>query len=174
MTTRPLVPGKGSMIDTYSRGLTVAAAIGAGLAAGVYFTFASFVMPGLRKLSHSSAISAMNSINKAAPASPLLMLVLFGTGIVAVLLMISGFQHRDDPAAVWQLVGAGLYIVSVLVTVMYHVPHNEQLIKVDPHGAGAGATWSHYYSAWMGWNWVRTVTALGGTVSLVLSLRASR
>lgn len=162
------------MIDSYSRGLTLTAVIGAGVVAGVYFAFATFVMPGLRRAPASSAISAFNGINKAAPASPLFMLVLFGTGIVSVLLMIWGFGHRDDPTAVWLLVGAALYIVSLLVTAMYHVPHNEQLMKVDPHGAGAAATWAQFYSAWMGWNWVRTVTALGGTVSLVLSLRASR
>jgi uncharacterized membrane protein len=159
------------MIDNYSRGLTLSAAIGAGVVAGVYFAFATFVMPGLRKQPPGSAISAMNSINKAAPASPLFMLVLFGTGIVSVLLVIWGLQHRDNPAAVWLLVGAGLYILSLLVTMMYHVPHNDQLMKVNPHGSGAAATWAHFYSAWMGWNWVRTVTALGGTASLVLALR---
>jgi len=128
-------------------------------------------MPGLRRVSHSQAISAMNGINKSAPASPLLMLALFGTGIVCVLLMVAGFRNLDDPAAVWLIVGAALYIVSVLITVIYHVPHNDQLLKVDPNGAGAGSTWSHFYSSWMAWNAVRTLAAAGGTVSLVLALR---
>jgi uncharacterized membrane protein len=70
------------MIDSYARGLTLAGAIGAGLSAGVYLAFSTFVMPGLRKEPSSRAISAMNSINKAAPGNPLLMLVLFGTGIL--------------------------------------------------------------------------------------------
>jgi uncharacterized membrane protein len=50
----------------------------------VYLAFSTFVMPGLRKLPPAHAISAMNSINKAAPSNPLLTLVLFGTGIVCV------------------------------------------------------------------------------------------
>jgi uncharacterized membrane protein len=162
-----------TMIDTYSRGLTVTAAIGAGLGAGVYLAFSTFVMPGLRKLSPSNAISAMNSINKAAPSNPLLMLVLFGTGIVCVLLMITGFQRRDT-VAVWQIVGAALYLISLLVLVGYHVPHNDQLMKVDPNAPGAHATWSHFYTAWMAWNHIRTLAAAGGAVSLVLALRASR
>jgi uncharacterized membrane protein len=172
--TTTLSSRTGSMIDNYSRGLTLSAVIGAGVVAGVYFAFATFVMPGLRRAPASSAIGAFNGINKAAPASPLFMLVLFGTGIVSVLLMIWGLQHRDNPAAIWMLVGAGLYLVSLLVTMMYHVPHNEQLMKVDPHGSGAAATWTQFYSAWMGWNWVRTVTALGGTISLVFALRPAR
>lgn len=159
------------MIDNYSRGLTVIAAIGAGLSAGVYLAFSTFVMPGLRKQSPSSAISAMNSINKAAPSSPLLMLMLFGTGIVSVLVMIAGI-HRHDAATVWQIAGAVLYLLSVLILVGYHVPHNNQLMKVDPNSPGAGATWSHFYSAWMAWNHARTLTAFGGATSLVLALRA--
>lgn len=160
------------MTDAYSRWLTSVATVGAGVSAGVYFAFATFVMPGLRRVSHSQAISAMNGINKSAPASPLLMLVLFGTGIVCVLLMISGFRNLDDPKAAWVIAGAALYVVSVLITVMYHVPHNDQLLKVDPNGVGAGSTWSHFYSSWMAWNIVRTLAAAGGTVSLVLALRA--
>lgn len=160
------------MMTGYAQGLTVAAAIGAGLSAGVYFAFSTFVMPGLRKQPAPHAISALQSINKAAPSSPLLMLVLFGTGIVCVLLMIAGFQHGGDPAAVWQIVGAALYLVSVLILVGYHIPHNDQLMKVDPNGSGAGTTWSHFYSAWMAWNHVRTLAAAGGAVSLVLALRA--
>lgn len=160
------------MIDTYSRGLVVAAAIGAGVTAGVYFAFSTFVMPALRKLSHTQAISTMNSINKAAPNNPLFMLALFGTGIVCVLVMVVGFRHRDDPAAAWEIVGAALYLVSVLVTVLYHVPHNEQLMKVDPDGGAAGTAWAHFYSGWMAWNHVRTLAATAGTVSLILALRA--
>ena len=88
------------MIDSYSRWLTVAAAVGAGL----YLAFSTFVMPGLRKLPPAHAISAMSSINKAAPSNPLLILV------------------------------------------GYHVPHNDQLMKVGPNAAGAGATWSRFYT----------------------------
>jgi uncharacterized membrane protein len=69
------------MIDGYARGLTLAAAVGAGITAGVYFAFSTFIMTGLRRLSHAQSIAAMNAINKAAP-NPLFMLALFGTAIV--------------------------------------------------------------------------------------------
>lgn len=159
------------MTDSYVRTLTIAATIGAGLSAGVYFAFSTLVMGGIRRLTPPQAVSAMNGINKAAPANPLLMLVLFGTGIVCVLLMISGLQHRDVPAAGWQIAGAALFLTGMLITVIYHVPHNEQLMKVDPTGAGASAAWQHFYPSWIAWNHARTLTSLAGTVSLVLALR---
>ena len=161
-----------TMTDTYSRSLTIAAALGAGVTAGVYFAFSTFVMAGIRKLAPSQSIAAMNAMNKAAPASPLFMLLLFGTAVGCVLLAISGFQHQGSPAATWQLVGCALYLVSLFVTMIYHVPHNDQLMKVDPNSAGAAQTWSHFIKPWMAWTHVRTVAALGGTASLVYSLRA--
>lgn len=160
------------MTDTYTHALTAVAAFGAGLSAGVYLAFSTFVMPGLRKQSPPHAIRAMNSINKAAPSNPLLMLLLVGTGIVCVLLIITACRHRGDAAAEWQIAGAALYLISVLILVGYHVPHNNQLMVVDPNAAGGDAAWSHFYSAWMVWNHLRTLAAATGTISLVLALQA--
>lgn len=70
------------MTGSQARWPTGAAAPGGGLSAGVYLAFSTVAMPGPRKLPPAHAISAMNSINKAAPGNPLLMLVPFGTGIV--------------------------------------------------------------------------------------------
>jgi uncharacterized membrane protein len=159
------------MIDGYGRGLTLAAAIGAAVTAGVYFAFSTFIMTGLRRLSHAQSIAAMNAINKAAP-NPLFMLALFGTAIACVVLAIHGLRNRDG-ATVWLMVGCALYLISALVTVAYHIPHNDALMTVDPDAAGAGTTWSHFVAPWLAWNHVRTVTSLAGTVSLVLALRAT-
>ncbi len=159
------------MIESYSRGLTLAAAVGAGITAGVYFAFSTFIVTALRRLPPAQGITAMNAINKAAP-NPLFMLALFGTGIVCVVLAISGLRHREEPAALWQLAGCALYIVSLLVTLVYHIPHNEALMKLDPHSAGADATWSRFVTPWMAWNHVRTLAAAGGTLSLIIALRA--
>jgi uncharacterized membrane protein len=159
------------MTDTYARTLTSAATIGAGLSAGVYLAFSTLVMGGIRKLTPSQAITAMKSINRAAPTNPLLMLVLFGTGIICVLLMISGLQHRDNPAAAWQIVGAVLFLIGMLITITYHVPHNDQLMKVDASAAGASTTWKHFCASWIAWNHARALASFGGAASLVLALR---
>ena len=45
------------MIDGYPRVLTIVAAIGAGLAAGVFFAFSTFVMTALRSPSRAAATS---------------------------------------------------------------------------------------------------------------------
>src|SRR5689334_11845619 len=67
------------------------------------------------------------------------MLVLSGTGIVCVLVVIAGFQHKGGPAAVWQIAGA-LYLVSVLILVGCHLVallHGMDGLEPRPH-AGRG------------------------------------
>jgi hypothetical protein len=62
------------MIDV----LTFAAAIGAGLVAGIFFAFSSFVMRALARIAPPQGIAAMQSINVAV-INPVFMAVFLGT-----------------------------------------------------------------------------------------------
>jgi uncharacterized membrane protein len=159
------------MTDTFTRVLTIIAVVGGGLSAGVYLAFSTFIIAGIRRLPPAQAISAFNGINRAAPASPVFMLVLFGTGLVCLALVVLGLVHRHGPAAGWLVAGAALVVLSLLITVVYHVPHNDRLMTVDVDAATAAQTWSHFITPWLAWNHARALTATAGTVSLLLALR---
>jgi uncharacterized membrane protein len=159
------------MIGGYSQVLTTIAAVGAGVSGGVFFAFSTFVMKALGRLPAAEGISAMNAINKAAPA-PLFMLALFGTGAVAVAASVAALRHLDQRWAVCVLAGTALYLVCLIVTAAYHVPRNNALALVDPAAPGAGQTWARYLSSWTAWNHVRTVTAVAGSAAFILALRA--
>lgn len=154
-----------------ARIVTGAAAAGAGLSAGVYLAFSAFVMPGLRRLPPPQAITAMNAINEAAPRSPLLMTVLFGTAALCLALFVMVVRDHHNATNWWSVAGALLYLISVLILVFYHVPHNNALMAVDPHTATADDIWSRFYTAWTAWNHLRTVTAGAGSIGLLLALR---
>jgi uncharacterized membrane protein len=53
------------MIDGCPRVLTLTSAVGAGLVAGIFFAFSSFVMKALDRLPPAQGIAAMQSINVA-------------------------------------------------------------------------------------------------------------
>jgi uncharacterized membrane protein len=159
------------MIDGYPRALTLIAAIGAGLGAGVFFAFSTFVMTALRRLPDRQGLAAMQAINKAAP-SPLFMTALFGTAAVCVALGISALTRLGERSAVYQLIGSALYIAGVVVTIAYHIPRNDALALVDPSSPGAADAWRHYEMGWTAWNHVRTLTHLAGAVMLTLAFRA--
>ncbi|HEY7263141.1 MAG TPA: anthrone oxygenase family protein [Trebonia sp.] len=159
------------MIDGYPRILIIIAAAGTGVSAGVYFAFSTFVMKALGRLPATQGISAMQAINKAAPA-PLFMLALFGTGALSIALSALAVPHLDQRWAVCVLAATALYLVSVILTMVYHVPRNDALALVDPNGPGAARAWAHYLSSWTAWNHVRTVTALAGSTVFIIALRA--
>ena len=100
------------MIDSLSRGLSVATALGAGLNAGVFFAFSSFVMTALRRLPAAQGISAMNAINKAAPTA-WFMAAFVGTAIACVVLAVSAFRRLGQPSSVYQLAGAACLTLSL-------------------------------------------------------------
>jgi uncharacterized membrane protein len=159
------------MIDGNPQILTIIAAVGAGVSGGVFFAFSTFVMKALGRLPAARAISAMNAINKAAPA-PLFMLALFGTAAVCIALSVPALHHLDQRWAAYVLTATALYLVCVVLTIVYHVPRNDALALVDPTGPGAAHAWAHYLSPWTTWNHVRTVTALAGSTAFILALRA--
>jgi uncharacterized membrane protein len=159
------------MIAGYPRTFTIVAAVGAGVSGGVFFAFSTFVMKALGRLPDAEGISAMNAINKAAP-TPLFMLALFGTGAVSIALSVEALRHLGQRWAAYLLIGSALYLVCVVLTMAYHVPHNNALALVDPTGPSAAHAWAQYLSPWTAWNHVRTVSALAGTTAFILALRA--
>ena len=154
-----------------TQALTVAAATGAALTGGVFFAFSSFVMSGLDRLPGRDAIVAMQAINKAAP-SPLFMTALFGTAVLSVGTGVVAVRRIDDPSAVYLLVGSGLYLAGVVLTVAYHVPRNDALALVDANRLDATEIWRNYATGWTAWNHVRTFTSLASAVMFILALIA--
>jgi len=159
------------MITGITRTITIVAAVGAGVTGGVYFAFSTFVMTGLRRLPDRQGLTAMQAVNRAAP-SPLFMTALFGTAALAAGLIVAGIRRWGDAGATQLVVGSSLYLVSVVLTIAFHVPRNEALDKVEPSSAAAAQRWLDYASVWTAGNHVRTLSAVAGAVVLTLALVA--
>ena len=157
------------MASGLPRLLTIACAVGAGVVAGVFFAFSTFVMQGLRRVPASTGLSAMQGINLAAP-TPLFMAALLGTGLGCTGLVVVAFTQWGDPGAPWALAGAASYLVSIVLTITYHVPRNDALAGVDPQAPDAAEHWRRYVTEWVPWNHVRTVACLAAAVLLTVSL----
>lgn len=117
--------------------LTLATALGCGLAAGVFFSFSAFVMEGLARLPTGQGISAMQSINRTAVRPPLL-IALFGTAVLCLGLAVWALTSSGGRPGAWLLAGGGLYLVGVIgVTIGLNVPLNDELAALDPESAEA-------------------------------------
>lgn len=151
--------------------LTFVALLGAGLVAGVFFAFSTFVMAALRRLPAPQGITAMQSINVTV-LTPLFMLALFGTALVCVALAVLALIHRGDPGAALVFVGAVAYLLgAILTTAAYHVPRNLALDDVDANAGDAPRRWSVYFTEWTRMNHVRTIGSLAACTCFAISLR---
>ncbi|TCU26559.1 putative membrane protein [Rhizobium azibense] len=145
----------------------VAAAIGSGLVAGIFFAFSTFIMPAFARLAPEQGIAAMNSINVTILRSPF-MLVFIPTAVLSVLIAVLAVIDWRGSAGIWMLAGAGLYVIaSFISTIALNVPMNDALAKVSGNGPQAVSVWNTYLKDWTWWNHVRTIASLLSAVAFV-------
>jgi uncharacterized membrane protein len=148
--------------------LIFTAALGCGLAAGVFFAFSSFVMPALARLPAAQGIAAMQAINVAA-ITPVFMTALFGTAVACAVLAAWALVRRP-PEAPLVLGGGVLYLAgTILVTIVGNVPKNEALAGLEPASPAAAERWAAFLRGWTAWNHVRTASALAAAALLALA-----
>jgi uncharacterized membrane protein len=151
--------------------LTVMAALGSGLIAGVFFAFSAFVMSALGRLPPAQGIAAMQSVNVAV-LNPWFFTAFFGTAAVCFVLALVGLIDRTAPGALYLLAGGVLYLGgSILVTMACNVPLNNALAAVKPDSPEGAGLWASYLTDWTAWNHIRTLASLLAAAAFILALR---
>lgn len=153
----------------YLPSLVAIAALGAGLIAGVFFAFSSFVMGALGRLPAAQGIAAMQSINIVV-VNPVFMTALFGTAVLCALLAAWALRVWQSAGAGYLLAGSLLYVGgAALVTIFFNVPLNDALARVDPASASGAEVWGRYLSEWTAWNHVRTAASFLAAAAFTLA-----
>jgi uncharacterized membrane protein len=88
----------------------------------------------------------------------------FGTALACGALAVWALLAWDERFAPYLLVG------SILLTTAYHVPRNESMATVEPHGADAKSHGGRYLSGWTTWNHIRAVAFLAAAATLIIAL----
>lgn len=157
-------------VDQWLFALTLFAALGCGLIAGVFFAFSTFVMKALSRLPSGEGIAAMQSINVTV-LNPWFMVAFFGTAVACVGALISSLIRWHEPGAVYLFAGSALYLVgTLLVTIVFNVPRNESLASLTPTDPDGASLWAVYLASWTAWNHVRTVAALAAAALFSVAL----
>jgi uncharacterized membrane protein len=143
--------------------------LGCVLIAGVFFAFSNFVMNALARLQPTQGIAAMQSINITV-INPLFMTAFLGTGVSCLFVVISSLLKWQKISITYSLLGSSLYLIGTIgVTLVFNVPLNEALAKVDPHSVDGIKFWTTYLSNWTFWNHIRTGAAVTAAVSIALA-----
>lgn len=157
-------------VDELIFALTLIAALGSGLIAGLFFAFSVSVMKALARVPAACGIAAMQAINVAI-LNPLFLGTFFGTGVASALVVAAALVGGERPGALYPIVGGLLYLVgSLFVTIAFNVPRNNALASLVPADADSASAWSSYLARWTAWNHVRTAASLAAAASLTLAL----
>ncbi|MCH7228356.1 DUF1772 domain-containing protein [Haloferula sp. A504] len=113
--------------------LLVFATITTTLVAGLLFTFALLVMPGLGRLDDRAFLRGFQEIDRIIQnGHPLFVLVWLGSVVSVVAAAVMGFGQLDGPARGLLVAAAGLYLLGVqLPTMVGNVPLNNRLQKLE-------------------------------------------
>jgi len=145
-------------------------ALGSGLVSGLFFAFSTFIMKALDRLPVDHGIATMQSINRTV-LNYSFFVVFIGTTLTTVLLIIYTLFHWDQSNVIYLLVGSVFYLLgSFLVTVVFNVPLNDALAKIDAKNEKSATVWKKYMVRWTAWNHVRTATSFLASASFILAL----
>jgi len=159
-------------MDTFDRFITEPTAGLSAITGGVLFGFSILVMPGLRRVSPSSGIHAMQQINLVAPRS-LLVLPLIGSTLGCIAIGAWALFGRHAPALGWSTLGAASGIGSFAVTAAINIPLNNSLAHLDPNAADSAHSWRAYATRWTAANHVRASLSLLSAGALLAATRVS-
>lgn len=153
--------------------LTLVAALGSGLVAGMFFAFSTFIMKALDQATPTAGISVMQAINKTV-INPWFLTPFMGTAALGIAAVAYGLWQWHQPASLWLVSGGVLYGVGTFgVTIVGNVPMNETLAAMDATHDETEAYWRRYLSRWTFWNHVRTAAAALANLAFILATGAT-
>ncbi|WP_141978509.1 DUF1772 domain-containing protein [Saccharothrix saharensis] len=136
--------------------VTIIAALGCGMMAGVFFAFSAMVMPGLRRAEPEVGVAAMRAINLAV-VNPAFIALFVGTAVVGVVAAFGGGP--------WAWAGAALYgLGGIVLTGAFHIPRNNELERF-----GTTEYWARYLREWVPANHVRALLSLAAALAFTLA-----
>jgi uncharacterized membrane protein len=149
--------------------ILLATAISTALIAGLFYSYACSVSPGLGSLPDKEYLSAMQSINRAI-LNPVFFLSFMGT---LLLLPVCTFLYRGHPSFLLLLIATLVYIFGVFgVTIFGNVPLNNMVDAFDISGSSAQSITELRAKFEIPWNRLNTIRTIGSIVSLILVLIA--
>ncbi len=132
--------------------------------AGLVFTFAVIVMPGIRKLPDRSFIRAFQVMDGIIQNNqPLFLLVWIGSALALIASVLIGWRSLNGPGRLLILAALAVSILGIhLPTVTINIPLNNNIQRLDVATADddrISAVRRDFEARWNRWNNIRTILA---------------
>ena len=145
------------------------------LVAGLVFTFAIVVMPGIKSLGDLAFLKSFKAMDRVIQNNqPIFMLVWLGSAAVLLVSTVLGIWQLEGLDRILLVVACAIYLFGVhLPTVTINIPLNNHLQSQDLDtmtGPALLETTARFESRWLRWNAIRTVLAILTTALLLVLL----
>lgn len=145
------------------------------LVAGLVWTFAIVVMPGIRTMSHLDYLKSFKAMGRVIQnGQPIVMLVWLGSALVLLAAAVLGIFRLEGMDRLLIVVACAIYIFGVQVpTMTINVPLNNRLQSLDLDAMTESelqSTHEMFSSRWLRWNIIRTYVATLTTILLLVLL----
>lgn len=169
MAGRPFPGSNGYMTATTALGAAtlMGATLATAMVAGLLFSFAHSVMPGLGTLEDHDFLTAFQRID-AAISNPWMMLTFLGSPALTLVTLLLHLPDRSK-AVPWLVAALVLAVATVITTATIHLPLNAAIQDAAPAHDVADRR-SRFEYRWVRWNVVRTVTSIGSLTALCWAL----
>ena len=145
------------------------------LVAGLVFTFAIVVMPGIGSLGDLAFLQSFKAMDRVIQNNqPVFILVWLGSAVVVLASAVLGIWQLEGLDRGLLLVACAIYLFGVHVpTITINIPLNNHLQSQDLDTMTAPElreTKARFESRWLRWNAIRTVLAITTTALLLVLL----
>lgn len=157
-----------------AQGITlIAATITMGLVAGLFYTFAHDIMPGLGRTDDRTFVAGFQAIDTAIN-NPWHAIAFVGAPVFTALALALQLGADDRSLVVWIVAALALYAVVLVITFRVNLPLNFEIQAAgEPDNiADLAAVRNRFESRWVRWNVARAVlsTAAFGCLTWALVL----
>lgn len=141
------------------------------LVAGVFLAFSDFIMRSLASSSGHGGVEAMQTLNREV-FRWVFMALFLGMAAVSALLAVHGAFGVSGPAGPPIMLAGLVYLIGCFgVTIVFNVPMNEALARMDTSSETTRDYWLRtYVPRWTFWNTVRTVASAAAAALLLFGL----
>ncbi|MCB1349655.1 MAG: DUF1772 domain-containing protein [Maritimibacter sp.] len=141
------------------------------LVAGVFLAFSDFIMRSLANTGGAGGVETMQVINREV-FRWIFMALFLGLAPVSLLVAGYGLVHLPTPAGPLMALAGIVYVLGCFgVTIVFNVPMNEALAKMDAGTGTARDYWTGIYlPRWTFWNSVRAGASALSAVLLLVAL----
>lgn len=152
----------------------IGATLATGLCAGLFYSYACSVMPGLAKVDDRAFVDTMQRINVAI-LNGWFMLTFLGALLLVVAAGVLQWRGGDRTVLLWIGAAAVLYLAVLVITGAVNVPLNDRLAAAgDPYRlTDPAAVRAAFEDTWVRWNLARAVTGTAAFACLTWALTLS-